>query len=109
MSDQGKFEAWAIVELFGHQRIAGKLSEQSIGGAHFVRVDVPDVNGRAGFTKLYTQGAIYGITFVDETVARMAAAQMRIEPVKAYDLDAIQTNAVRNRLSNGYGSEGDEP
>jgi len=87
VSEQAKFEAWAIVELFGHQRIAGKLTEQSIGGAHFVRVDVPDVDGRSGFTKLYTQGAIYGITFVEETVARMAA------------------NAVRDRLTHGYGDE----
>ncbi len=49
MTEQ-KFEAWAIVELFGHQKIAGRLTEQTIGGCHFLRVDVPDVNGRPGFT-----------------------------------------------------------
>lgn len=100
-----RFEAWAIVELFGHQKIAGRVTEQSIGGCHFLRVDVPDVNGRPGFTKLYTQGAIYGVTFVDETVATMAAASMRLEPVKAYDLEAIKINAVRDRLAHGYGEE----
>ena len=36
---------WAIVEIFGHQRIAGFLSEQTIGGQSFVRVDVPDLPG----------------------------------------------------------------
>lgn len=37
-----KFEQWAIVDLFGHTRIAGKVSEQVIGGCSFVRVDVPE-------------------------------------------------------------------
>lgn len=104
MTDQ-KFAAWAIVELFGHQKIAGRLTEQSIGGCCFLRIDVPDVDGRQGFTKLYTQGAIYGITFVDETVARMSVANMRLEPVKAYDLAAIEVNAVRERLTSGYGGD----
>ena len=34
---------WAIVEIFGHTRIAGRISEQSFGGAALVRVDVPPV------------------------------------------------------------------
>jgi len=29
------FEAWGLLELFGHQRLAGRLSEQTIGGCHF--------------------------------------------------------------------------
>lgn len=29
-----KFESWGLLELFGHQRLAGKLSEQTIGGCH---------------------------------------------------------------------------
>jgi len=44
-------ELWAVVELFGHQRIAGKISEHNLGGT-FVRVDVPSVGGRPAFTKL---------------------------------------------------------
>lgn len=67
------FEAWAIVELFGHQKIAGKLTEQTIGGCNFIRVDAPAFDGSPAFTKLYTQGAIYGVTFVSERIARAAA------------------------------------
>lgn len=88
------FEQWAIVELFGHQRIAGKVSEQTIGGCSFVRVDVPTLPERieddygtkrkrppvAGFTKLYGQGAIYGMTFVDQAIATASAAEMRVMP-----------------------------
>lgn len=101
-ADTKPFEAFAIIELFGHQRIAGRLTEQTIGGANFLRVDVPEVNGYPGFTKLFTQGAIYAINFVDEAVAKMAAANLRLEPVRAYQLSHVETNEVRRRLTDGY-------
>lgn len=83
---QQKFEAWGLLELFGHQRLAGQLSEQSIGGCHFIRVDVPEVDDVPGYTRFFTNGAIYGMTITSEAVARGLAAQMRARPVQAYDL-----------------------
>lgn len=76
-----KFEQWAIVELFGHQRIAGKVTEQVIGGCSFVRVDVPQVDGNQPFTKLYGQGAIYAMSFTDEETAKCAVRMLRQQPV----------------------------
>ncbi len=38
MSD---FETWAILELMGHRRLAGFVTEQEIGGANLLRIDVP--------------------------------------------------------------------
>lgn len=87
-----KLEQWAIVEIFGHQRIAGRVTEQTIGGCAFVRVDVPacdEIPGHSAaqaFTKLYGQGAIYAITFVDEAAARMTARQLRIQPIDTWQL-----------------------
>ena len=49
---QQKLEAWAIVELFGHTRIAGHVSKFVIGGASFMRVDVPEVENVPAFTRL---------------------------------------------------------
>lgn len=48
-----KFESWAIVELFGHQKIAGRVAEQQIAGTVMLRVDVPEADGQAGFTRFY--------------------------------------------------------
>lgn len=90
MTEQTKdtFEQWCIVEIFGHERIAGKVTEQRIGGSSFVRVDVPDINGQQGFTRLYGEKAIYSITPVSEDIARRAAAKMQVQPVSVYQLAA---------------------
>jgi len=76
-----KFEQWAIVELFGHQKIAGLVSEQVVGGCSFVRVDVPEINNQQKCTRLYGQGAIYGMTFVDEETAIVAAKHFNPKPI----------------------------
>lgn len=97
MSDE-KFEQWAIVELFGHARIAGLVTEQTIGGSSFVRVDVPAVAGSPAFTKCYGQGAIYAISFVDRDIALAAAEKLRAKPITPYDVGALTSDAVRQRI-----------
>lgn len=89
MSEQ-KFEQWAIVDLFGHQRIAGLVSESSIGGCAFVRVDVPRDSGEGfEFTRYLGNGAIYAVNIVSELVAREAAKRIKARPVYGYDLPAL--------------------
>lgn len=86
MSDQPKFQQWAIVELFGHQRIAGLVSEQAVGGCSFVRVDVPHTKASPEWTKLLGNGAIYAINFVTEEVAKLAAESYQVAPVSPWQL-----------------------
>jgi len=74
-------EQWAIVELFGHNQIAGLMSECSIGGCSFLRIDVPGATEAPGYTKLFGNGAIYAITITDEETARAAAAHMAPKPM----------------------------
>ena len=81
-----KFESWGLLELFGRQRLAGKLSEQTIGGCHFIRIDVPEVGSAQAHTRFFTQGAIYGLTPLEETTARKMAAYLASAPVCAYEL-----------------------
>lgn len=85
-----KFEQFAIVELFGHQVIAGKVSEQVIGGQGFIRVDVPAVDGEEAFTKFYGSGAIYAITPCDEDTALAAVLGLRKKPIDVWKLNLPQ-------------------
>jgi hypothetical protein len=85
-----KFEAWGLLELFGHQRLAGKLSDQTIGGVHFLRIDVPAVGDVPPYTSFFTQGAIYGMTVTTEDVARRLAGTLQARPVSAYELRPVE-------------------
>lgn len=92
------FESWCIVELFGHQRIAGLVTEQTIGGSSFVRVDVPANGDTPEYTRLFGNGAIYAINPVSETVARAAAAQYRSVPVSIYDFPELRALTSQTTL-----------
>lgn len=96
MSDSEKSGMWAIVELFGHQRIAGLMTEQVIAGQGFVRIDVPAVDGENGViaahTKLFGAGAIYAINPVDETLATIAAKEIMHAPVSSYGIQDVLKN-----------------
>ncbi len=91
MSEKPKeqFSEWCLVELFGHQRIVGKVTEAVMAGGAFLRVDVPAFNGSAAFTRFYGPSAIYSISPVTEQIARDLMATHRNEPVSRFDLPQI--------------------
>ncbi len=103
LSQEASFDQWCIVELFGRQVIAGRVTEQVIGGGALLRVDVPEVDGQPGFTRFYGQGAIYAITPVSEEVARVALRRFRPAPVNVYvpELLALQAGKPLVRFSEG--------
>lgn len=92
MTTDEKFAAWAVVELFGHQRVAGRISEQTIGGETFIRVDVP--RGESSYTRLFGKGAIYAINLCDEATARGYAAHVPA-PLQAFTALPAPTPASR--------------
>ncbi len=92
------FEAMpCIVELFGHQRIAGRVSDQQLGGSALLRVDVPEVDGQKGFTKFYGTGAIYAITPVSEETMLQAVRALRPVPIERWVLETRQIPSVAGR------------
>lgn len=96
-----KFEQWAVVELFGHSRIAGKISEMTIGGCSFVRVDVPANDGRPAFSKIFGQGAIYSMLFVDEETAMGAVAMLPEQPVCAFSARSMIEGIEKSQMHTG--------
>jgi hypothetical protein len=90
-----KFEAWGIVELMGHQRTAGRLTEETIAGANLLRVDFPDKADLEKFrTVYYGPSAIYALHVTGESAARLAASGMGTRPAYAWELD----NAISRQL-----------
>jgi hypothetical protein len=96
METAEKFETWAIVELFGHNQIAGKCSEQNIAGSNMLRVDVPETNNNPAFSRLLGSGAIYAINPVTEEVARHWAKSLRVAPLTSWD---VRSYMEKNKLS----------
>lgn len=89
---QETFKQWGLLELFGHTRIAGLISEQTIGGASFIRIDVPATSdgSQPAFTRLLGSSAIYAINPLDEATTRTLVDNIGAAPVTPYDM--------RNRL-----------
>ena len=77
------FDSWAIVEVMGHQCYAGRVTEETIAGTAFVRVDVPAIDGTPAFTKLLGASAIFCITPCDEEIARSYGARCGTKPQMA--------------------------
>jgi len=84
MTDTSAFSTWAVIELFGHTKLAGMVTEQVIAGHGYIRVDVPPVNGHPEFTRLLGPTAIYSITPVSEEIARKVADYCQVRPVSIY-------------------------
>lgn len=86
---------WAIVELMGHVKMAGKLTEEEKFGSKMGRLDIPDGDGFV--TQYFSGSSIYRITIVTEDVARMVRKSNDPAPVSSWDfpkaLASPQTSA----------------
>lgn len=78
---------WAIVDLMGHVRLSGWLTEETKYGAVLGRVDMPMPDGSTA-TRWFGGGSVYSISAVSEDVAR-AAARANPPPVSVYDMRAL--------------------
>ncbi len=110
--EQAKFEGWAVVEIFGHQRFAGFVTTEAFGQAVLFRVEVPPLEERErvtkhfeyidgkslppgstvnegavqGYSKLFGTGAIYAITPCTEEAAIKAVEAMQSRPLTVVKL-----------------------
>ena len=101
MSKDNSFNEWALVELFGelfgHQKIIGKVTEATMAGGAFLRVDVPAFDHSPAFTRFYGPGAIYSINPVTEEVARGLCERYRNEPVSRFELPQLAEESEVDR------------
>lgn len=84
-----KFDLWCIVELFGHQKIAGRCTEQNLAGANMLRVDVPETTRAPAFTRFFGASAIYAINPVDDSTVKAYAERLQIMPIDSFNMSAL--------------------
>lgn len=109
--EKSGFDSWAVIELMGHQRIAGRVTEAEIGGGKLLRVDIPATARKQAITKYFGTVAVYAITPCDEETARMAAAECDPVPVNEWSarrLLELKDQAAKPRLEAGTEDEEDK-
>ncbi len=84
------FAEWCIVEMMGHRRLAGYVSEVELAGKGFLRLDIPADGGDPGRTQFLSPGSVYALHPVAEATARQAAKAWRPDPVQRWELPAIE-------------------
>ena len=95
-----QFQEWAIVELMGHRKIAGKVTEEQIGGTAFLRVDMFNQDDDDPIlTQFYQPSALYCLTPTSERIARALGESFLPVPVSRFDFP---------QLPAGYNGEEDE-
>jgi hypothetical protein len=107
------FGVWAILELMGHTKLAGFVTEEKRFGSEIGRIDIP--TDREDPSKFFTQyfggQTIYRLTPCTEQVARAFALGHQPRPVYIYELALPEpsgaTNEGRGRLRGIDEEEGD--
>lgn len=92
MTDTESFAGWMIVEMLGHRKVAGFVTEQQIAGVGFLRIDVPaslDPADGVVATQFVAQASLYALTPVSEEIARQVALSHRPRPVERWELPAL--------------------
>lgn len=79
----GAFEQWAILELMGHVRLAGRVSEEELFGTKMGRIDIP--SGDNFTTQYFGGGSVYRLTPTTEEIARGVAANNQPRPVQPWE------------------------
>lgn len=92
---------WALVELMGHKKLAGFISEYVIGGQSLLRIDVPEVGTIPAWTKMVGVSSIYAINPMDEDSARVYAGQIRETPIESWNLQNFLSERISELVANG--------
>ena len=87
MTQENRFEEWAILELMGHRRLAGLVTDAVIGGGAFLRIDIP--GKERTITQFYSPASVYCITPTTEQVARAVALPTEPAPVHRWELPQL--------------------
>jgi len=79
-STEEAIQTWAFVEIFGHHKVAGRLSTRKLGTSVMFQIDVPKDAAEFSHSELYGPASIFSIKPTTEDWCRRWA-----KAAKAYD------------------------
>jgi hypothetical protein len=94
----GGYKGWAILELMGHRRLAGFVSEEAMFGTALLRIDIPKAgatNGELAATQYYGGSSIYCLTPTTEGVARRISEMDQPAPVQPWEIRQLPAPRAR--------------
>lgn len=117
VSEPERFAQWSIVEIMGHQKYIGFVTEEALAGVNMLRVDVPTVEADGehpavpAYTKYFGGGSVYSITPVTEELALIAIRRYRKKPIEIYmpELYPPEPPTERRRLVSYPDDEDTDP
>ena len=86
MEDQSS--QWAIVEIFGHKTLAGKVTKDT-SLFPLLRIDIPQTSTYPAYTVEHGPQAIFSITYVSEEVAGKIAESLKVNPITVYSPELV--------------------
>lgn len=104
--DKVPFESYAIVELMGHVKMAGKVTEEEHFGGPLGRIDIPTDDDYV--TVYFGHQSIYRITPCDEKAARLVATSNRPAPIRVWELPERISIQYPEPDDEDYGDDWDE-
>lgn len=131
MADETK-DVWAICELMGHIRMAGRITEEEKFGSKIGRIDIPVTTtclacagfGTSGFmvaepcavckgakvevnftTQYFGGAAVYRLTIVSEEVARHVAKSCNPTPISPWEFPKA---ALTHEVGVNHGDDEDD-
>lgn len=94
-----QFDAWALLEIMGHTKVAGKARTVPFGSTVMVHVDIPETTTQPTFTKWYSMSSIFSITFVTQELAQMHAEAYKIHPITEYSVLAALEKKMNKEVN----------
>lgn len=98
---ESNFQDWAYVELMGHNKIAGHVTEYKFGNQSMIRIDVPAIDDTPKFSKIFNVSAVYAITPLSEQDAIDYAKKIKAKPLDIWEMNEIFQAKINEMISRG--------
>lgn len=90
LDENNTFGVWGILELMGHVKLGGFITQEELFGTKVGRIDVPGPNGTIT-TQYFGGGSLYRLTPCTAEVAKAFAVKNQPQPVHLFQLELPET------------------